>query len=736
MKSWPVGGTLLVFLGFGALTVLVTYPFVLEMGWALPSDLGDPLLNAWILAWDADRIRHGFQGLWDAPNFYPYLGTLTYSEHFLGVTPFSTPVQWLSGNPVLAYNVVFLFSYVLAGAGMYWLAASITGSRLAGLVAGVAFAFLPYRVAAVPHLHVLTFGWMPIGLLALHRYFDSGSRLALFSFVVVFLFQGLSSFHFLYFFTLPASVVVIAGLIRSTRHRVRQVLELVVASALILVVLAPVALAYYQTHREQGLVRSRSAIVHYSADVVSYGQVSSKLRFWGNRLEQGPAERELFPGLILATFAVGSLVIGFLPARMNSMKVTASHRSAIRVYGLIGLLAFIFSLGPEPKAFGQVLMSSGPYDWLLAVIPGLDGIRVVARFAVVVYLALSVLTAIGLAALLTRVSRIATVPLVLVLAAGVLGEGYPGPLRAASLETITDTDKHAAYEWLKISAPGAVLELPLGRQERLSDYYNIRYQFATLQHGHPVVNGFSGYQTPLFRYLNEPGSPVSDLDHMGYFLEGLRSLGVRYVVVNASLYGNRSDAIATIQAIQKQADQLITVMEFGTTTVFWLAGWDESPGTVRENLYQIPITGDQVTTSHRYDWWFQAVDGNQDTRWLTGDRQTGKEWIEVSFDKPQDVALVGLGIANRSLGDYPRELVVESVDPQGVVHTLYDGGVMAQLLRSLVKNGKMPPNKFWIPIDIALTPNKTQTLRIRQTSHTRTWYWSIHEFSLWSRPSM
>ena len=114
------------------------------MGRALPSDLGDPLLNAWILAWDADRIRHGFQGLWDSPNFYPYLGTLTYSEHFLGVTPFSAPVQWLSGNPVLAYNVVFLFSYVLAGAGMYWLAVSITGNRLAALVAGLAFAFLPY----------------------------------------------------------------------------------------------------------------------------------------------------------------------------------------------------------------------------------------------------------------------------------------------------------------------------------------------------------------------------------------------------------------------------------------------------------------------------------------------------------------------------------------------------------------------------------------------------------------
>ena len=76
----------------------------------------------------------------------------------------TAPVQWLTGNPVLAYNIAFLFSYVLAGSGMYLLAVSITGNRLAAVVSGVAFAFLPYRVAQLPHLQMLMFGWMPIGL--------------------------------------------------------------------------------------------------------------------------------------------------------------------------------------------------------------------------------------------------------------------------------------------------------------------------------------------------------------------------------------------------------------------------------------------------------------------------------------------------------------------------------------------------------------------------------------------
>ena len=171
----PAAEALAVIGAFTALTLVVTYPLVREMTRALPNDLGDPLLNTWILAWDAEQFLHGLQGLWDAPIFYPYPKTLTYSENLLGIAVLTAPVQWLTGNPVLGYNVAFLFSYVLAGSGMYLLAVSIAGNRLAAVVSGVMFAFLPYRVAHLPHLQVLMFGWMPIGLWALHRFFRSGS---------------------------------------------------------------------------------------------------------------------------------------------------------------------------------------------------------------------------------------------------------------------------------------------------------------------------------------------------------------------------------------------------------------------------------------------------------------------------------------------------------------------------------------------------------------------------------
>ena len=145
IAAMPVGELAIVVGIFAVLATASMHWVVRNITAALPSDLGDPLLNTWILAWDADRFRHGLDGFWDAPMFFPYPSALAYSEHLLGVAIFTAPLQWLTDNPILVYNVAHLGSFVLAGTGMYLLTKSITGSRLAGVVGGMAFAFLPYR---------------------------------------------------------------------------------------------------------------------------------------------------------------------------------------------------------------------------------------------------------------------------------------------------------------------------------------------------------------------------------------------------------------------------------------------------------------------------------------------------------------------------------------------------------------------------------------------------------------
>jgi hypothetical protein len=151
------------------LTIAITHPLWLHLTDAVPGDIGDPLLNTWILAWDAHALLTDPLHLFDANIFYPLPNTLAYSEHLFSTAVLALPLGLVAGEPVLAYNLSLLLSFPLAGLGMYLLVLHWTHRRGAAFLAGLAFAFAPYRLAATAHLQLLTVQWLPFSLLALDR---------------------------------------------------------------------------------------------------------------------------------------------------------------------------------------------------------------------------------------------------------------------------------------------------------------------------------------------------------------------------------------------------------------------------------------------------------------------------------------------------------------------------------------------------------------------------------------
>ena len=127
--------------------------------------------------------------------------------------------SWATGNPLIAYNVAFLLSFVLAGAGMFLLVRELTGSSEAAWIAGLIFAFSPARFGQIGHLQVLMSGWMPLSLWALHRFITKRSALSLTGFVAFVLVQCLSNNYFIYFLALPAAIVALHGLYVDLRRR-------------------------------------------------------------------------------------------------------------------------------------------------------------------------------------------------------------------------------------------------------------------------------------------------------------------------------------------------------------------------------------------------------------------------------------------------------------------------------------------------------------------------------------
>ena len=116
-----------------------------------------------------------------------------------GLAP-GAAVFWLTGSPVVSYNVAFLLTFPLSGLAVYLLCFELTHRRDAAWLAGLAFAFAPYRMDQLAHLQVLASYWMPLGLFALHRYYRDPRLRWLALFGVSTLMTGLTNGYFLLFY--------------------------------------------------------------------------------------------------------------------------------------------------------------------------------------------------------------------------------------------------------------------------------------------------------------------------------------------------------------------------------------------------------------------------------------------------------------------------------------------------------------------------------------------------------
>jgi hypothetical protein len=295
------------FLLYAALTIVMTWPLARGLTRDIPGDFGDPLFTSWVLSWDATHLGRGW---WSANIFAPQPLALAYSEHFLPQALQVLPIYAITKNPILCYNLLFLSTFALAGLGMFLLGRELTGSVTAGLVAGLAFAFAPYRIANVPHLQVLSSAWMPFVLFGLHRHFATGRPGPLAGAAVAWLVQNLSCGYYLLFFT-PVVVLYIAW--ELTRRGLwsdgRALRRTGVAIAIVLVATVPFLLPYVELRQLGFSPRSLTETRRFSADVYAYFTADPNLRLWGSIAQAWPkSEGLLFPGLtivVLASIGIG-----------------------------------------------------------------------------------------------------------------------------------------------------------------------------------------------------------------------------------------------------------------------------------------------------------------------------------------------------------------------------------------------------------------------------------------------
>ncbi len=472
-------------LAFLALALAATWPLGRVLTASLPGDYGDPLFVVWAMAWAAQHLTRALTGdvgalasMWNAPIFAPEVNTLAYSDHFLGPAFQALPIYWLTGNPILAYNVIWLSTFVLSGLGAYLLVRELTGSRLGGLVAGSLFAVNDFRAAAIAHLQTLSAHWVPFALVGVLVFARSGSRGALaLATVSVILLNATSGYYTLYCGPLIAAFAVTV-LARHTAWRTRAGgIALGIAAAVVILTEVPLVLPYLELQRVEQFARTRVELEAFSLT----------LDLYRDRLPY------LAPMLLLSAASL-------LPWRAD-----ARVRWAVAFFAVAGVLGLWLSLGPVPRLNGAPLGLPGLYDLLYTYVPGYSGLRAVSRIAIVLTASLAVLAGIGAAWLQQHGGRTG-VALAGVLAAAHLTVQWMGPmpldapLLTPGLQPIPAYLRPVVaapdiYRAVAATAPETILvELPIG-----DPGYELRYQYFGLMHGRPLLNGYSGYFPRSYR---------------------------------------------------------------------------------------------------------------------------------------------------------------------------------------------------------------------------------------------
>lgn len=489
---------------FAALTLVMTWPQAAR----LTTDAwhhDDVFFNMWRFGWFAHALAKSPDHLLDGNIFYPEPRTLTYSDAMVVESMLAAPLLWTRVQPVLVHNLMLLGGIVLSAAGIFVLASKLTGSQAAGVTAGIVFAFVPYRFDHYMHMELQWTVWIPWAFWALHKTFETG---AIRDGVLLGLFVALQFMSSIYYGLFLGTLLIVCGLfllLGSRRGEIRKrVVTLVLAGVTAGALIVPYALPYAETRRSLG-GRPEEQIVMFSARPSSYRAATETNYLYGDRSAgMGRGERRLFPGILPMLLAVVGLLL-YPPTDQALMYVIAL---AIAFEMSFGLKGYIFS-------------------FLYDHVPGFDGLRAPARLGIFVAFFLGVLAAYGHAALAKALDKRVQHALSLVIAAVLLLEYWVAPLPLVPYPTAAAP----LYSWLAKQPVGVVAEFPMP-QPYDSASHEPRFEYLSIFHFMPLINGYSGYY---------PDSYLTRLERLRHMpddraLRELVGTGVRYVIVHTRLY--------------------------------------------------------------------------------------------------------------------------------------------------------------------------------------------------------
>ena len=449
----------LLLLAYVALTCLFTFPMVLELGTHHLGDArGDAKGYLWNYWWTRTALDRGASPFETDAIFHPVgIGLAFHTLGFLQGVLF-IPLR-AAVSDVAAANLVVLWTFPASALAAYALARAVGAGVFGSFLAGVVFAFCPYRLARLAgHYDLLGTEWIPLYVLALWKLAEkerfsvpwvlaAGAVAAASGYTASTYLVFLACFTLLFLAFRP--------------RRIPRVLAVGVVTAFLL--LPMLHQAYVD--RTSWTYEPYPGAQRYVADVGAYFTPSPRQSFLGpiagHAYDPNLTETTVFAGyLVLAAALAGLALRGRVPG--------------IPFWLASAALFFVLSLGTTLRAGGVDTGVPLPFA-LVTRTPVLAELRAPSRFSIMTMLSLAVLFALVWSHLAKARSR----EWLFALAAGaILVFEYlalPTPRFAAGVPPL--------YRELGKAAEGTVVEIPGIEQAPVETMYHQTF------HGKPIFIG-------------------------------------------------------------------------------------------------------------------------------------------------------------------------------------------------------------------------------------------------------
>lgn len=487
---------------FIVLTVAMTWPQAAHMATRV-YDADDPLLSIWRISWIAHTVPADPLNLFNGNIFYPEKRTLAYTDAVLLQGAAGAPLIWSGVSRVTTYNLLLLLSMALSGWAMWRYAFHLTANFGAAIIAGIIFAFVPYRFDHYHHLELQATVFLPLTLLMLDRAIDSGSKRDAWLTMASFVAQVYSCIYYSVFLATALIPITAIRLWTATPQQRAAFIKAIWLPAIVAVVyLSPYAIAYGANRASLGERLDRDVLL-YSASLSNYLATPEWNAIHGGWSRQfGQPERLLFPGVI----AILLTIVGLL---------TVDRRRIVLI--VLGVTGFIISLG----------LHSPFYELLRAVIFPYRGLRAPARASILLFLAIAALAAFGWDRVMRNRPRRVQIIAAVAMSLALLLE-----YRNRNEAWLTLPREPAqVYRWLSTQPRSVVAEVPFARADALHSISDGLYMFNSTWHWQPIVNGYSGFFPKTFIELAENTASFPDERSIAY----LKSRGVDLLVIHGNL---------------------------------------------------------------------------------------------------------------------------------------------------------------------------------------------------------